>query len=176
MDDKNNGKLLLELALHRYDEEVGRNEAIDNKNKSMVAFLGVMLTIQCTILIRLIELNRVIESFEMNLLLILFIVSFVLNLLALFFFISTLTYLDKLQSSPKIDTLVDFGIKKITFDYLIKNTIVSLDKCVQDNNDILNEKSSKEQNGLLLMRIGLIMTTIFIFYVVIIFMWGYFNV
>ena len=124
MKDKNIGKLLLELALHRYDEEVGRNEAIDNKNKLMVAFLGVMLTIQCTTLIRLIELN--IESFEMNLLLILFIVLFVLNLLSLFFFISTLTYLDKLQSSPKIDTLVDFGIKKITFDYLIKNTIAKV--------------------------------------------------
>ena len=46
MKDLNSGKMLLNLALHRYDEEVGRNEAIDNKNKSMVAFLAVMLTIQ----------------------------------------------------------------------------------------------------------------------------------
>lgn len=168
MKDKNNGKLLLELALHRYDEEVGRNEAIDNKNKLMVAFLGVMLTIQCTILIRLIELNRVIESFEMNLLLILFIVSFVLNLLALFFFISTLTYLDKLQSSPKIDNLVDLGIANIPYNNLIENTIVSLNKCVHDNKIILKEKKSKEKNGLRLLKMGLIVTTIFIIYILII--------
>ncbi|WP_462316700.1 hypothetical protein [Methanobrevibacter sp.] len=54
MNEKNRGIILLELALHRYDEEVERNKATDNKNKSMVAFLAVMLTIQSTILIRLI--------------------------------------------------------------------------------------------------------------------------
>lgn len=31
MDDKNSKKLLLDLALHRYDEEVQRNELIDVK-------------------------------------------------------------------------------------------------------------------------------------------------
>lgn len=76
MKDENQGKLLLELALHRYDEEVVRNEAIDNKNKSMVAFLAVMLTIQCTVLIRLIELNTGISSNGMRLLFSLFIISF----------------------------------------------------------------------------------------------------
>lgn len=40
MDDKNSKKLLLDLALYRYDEEVQRNELIDSKNKSIVAFLG----------------------------------------------------------------------------------------------------------------------------------------
>ena len=47
MSDETSEKLLLQLALHRYDEEVQRNELIDSKNKSIVAFLGVMLTIQC---------------------------------------------------------------------------------------------------------------------------------
>lgn len=41
---------LLDLALHRYDEEERRNKLIDNKNATYVAFLGVMLTIQSTIL------------------------------------------------------------------------------------------------------------------------------
>lgn len=170
MDDKNRGKILLELALHRYDEEVDRNEAIDNKNKSMVAFLGVMLTIQCTILIRLIEFDSILTKYEMSLLLFLFIISFVLNLLSLFFFISTLTYLDKLQSSPNIENLVDFGIDKTYSDRLIENTVLSLNKCVQNNKKIIKKKSSKERNGLLLMRVGLIVTTIFIIYVLIIIM------
>lgn len=112
MNPENTSKLLLELALHRYDEEVGRNDAIDNKNKSMVAFLAVMLIIQCTILIRLIEFDSIVASHEMITLVILFIISFVLNLLSLLFFISTLTYLDKLQSSPKIEDIINFGIKK----------------------------------------------------------------
>ena len=170
MNDENSGKLLLDLALHRYDEEVGRNKAIDNKNKSMVAFLAVMLTIQSTILIRLIEFNGIITSDEMNFLLILFIISFVFNLFSLLFFISTLTYLDKLQSSPKIDKIVNFGINNVPNDYLIKNTLVSLNKCVEDNKKILKEKSSKEKNGLLLLRLGLIVTTMFILHVLIILM------
>lgn len=79
MNEKNRGIILLELALHRYDEEVERNKATDNKNKSMVAFLAVMLTIQSTILIRLIEFNGFIRSDEMNFLVMLFIISFVFN-------------------------------------------------------------------------------------------------
>ncbi len=167
MEDKNRGKILLELALHRYDEEVGRNDAIDNKNKSMVAFLAVMLTIQCTILIRLIESDLIILSYG-NVLLGLFVLSFLLNLGSLLFFISTLTYLDKLQSSPKIDDLVDFGINNRSFEYIIHNIIISLNKCVQENNEILNDKGAKEKKGLLLMRVGLIVTTIFIINVVLI--------
>ena len=38
MSDINSEELLLDLALHRYDEEVQRNELIDGNNKSMVAF------------------------------------------------------------------------------------------------------------------------------------------
>ena len=140
MKDENQGKILLELALHRYDEEVERNEAIDNKNKSMVAFLAVMLTIQCTSLIRLMEFNVLIKSYEMGLLLALFIISFVFNFFSLLCFISTLTYLDKLQSSPNIENLVFFGINDIPFNLLIENTIVSLNKCVQDNNDLFKKE------------------------------------
>lgn len=170
MEDKNQGKILLELALHRYDEEVERNEAIDNKNKSMVAFLAVMLTIQCTILLRLIELDSIILGHEMSLLLILFIISFVLNLLSLLYFISTLTYLDKLQSSPNIDNLVDFGVDNRPLEYIIHNIIISLNKSVKVNKVILSEKSVKEKKAFLLMRCGLIVTTIFIMYVLLIMM------
>ena len=100
MNNESRDELLIKLALHRYDEEVARIQSIDNKNKSMVAFLAVMLTILCIILLRLMELNEIFTSFEMNLLLILFIIAFSLNLLSLLFFISTLTYLNKLKSSP----------------------------------------------------------------------------
>lgn len=170
MKDGNIWKILLELALHRYDEEVERNEAIDSKNKSMVAFLAVMLTIQCSILLRVIELDSIIAANEMILLLVLFVSSFVLNFFSVLYFISTLTYLDKLHSSPKIDDLVDFGVDNKSSDYLIKNTIVSLNMSVKENKIILKEKSIKEKRGILLMRMGLIVTTMFILYIVLIIM------
>ena len=77
MSDETSEKLLLQLALHRYDEEVQRNELIDSKNKSIVAFLGVMLTIQCTIFPRLLEFREVLSDSEMVVLLVVFIISLI---------------------------------------------------------------------------------------------------
>lgn len=162
MNEKNRRIILLELALHRYDEEVERNKSTDNKNKSMVAFLAVMLTIQSTILIRLIEFNGFIRSDEMNFLVMLFIISFVFNLFSLLCYLSTLRYLNMLKSSPKIDNLVYFGINKTPFENIIENTIVSLNKSVKENKSILKEKSAKENYGIIFLRLGLIATTIFI--------------
>lgn len=52
--------------------------------------------------------------------------------------------------------------------YLIENSIVSLNKSVNENKIILKEKSVKEKRGIFLMRLGLIVTTIFILYIVLI--------
>ena len=41
-------KLLFKLMMHTYDDENKRNELIDSKNSQMIAFLGIMLTIQLT--------------------------------------------------------------------------------------------------------------------------------
>ena len=80
--DEDSRRLLLELALHRYDEEVQRNELIDSKNKSIVAFLGVMLTIQCTIFPRLIEFKVMLSSLEMSILVIVFLISLIFYLIS----------------------------------------------------------------------------------------------
>ena len=68
MKEYDSEKLLLDLALHRYDEEVQRNEIIDSRNKSIVAFLGVMLTIQCTILPILVEFKKTLSFFQLAIL------------------------------------------------------------------------------------------------------------
>ena len=94
MKYENAKKILLELALHRYDEEVHRNQLIDDKNKSIVAFLGVMLTIQCTILPRLIEFKEILSNFEMVMLMSIFIISFGFYLISLLVFMSVLNRLD----------------------------------------------------------------------------------
>lgn len=133
MEDKNSQKLLLDLAIHRYDEEVQRNELIDGNNKSMVAFLGVMLTIQCTILPRLIEFKEILLTFEMNILFSVFIVSLVFYLVSLLVFMSTLNNLDKIQTVPDIKTLIDFDYNKGSFNYIIGNTLINLNECIEDN-------------------------------------------
>lgn len=91
--DCNNQKLLMDLALHRYDEEVVRNESIDSKNKSIVAFLGVMLTIQCTILPRFIEFKAILSNLEIIALFSIYILSLVFFLISLMIFMSALNNL-----------------------------------------------------------------------------------
>ena len=41
-------KLLLDLMIHVYDEDVARNELVDSKNCQMIVLTGVMLTLQAT--------------------------------------------------------------------------------------------------------------------------------
>jgi hypothetical protein len=166
--DENSEKLLLELALHRYDEEVQRNELIDGNNKSMVAFLGVMLTIQCTIFPRLIEFKVILSEFEINLLFCVFIGSLVFYLSSLLVFMSTLNNFDKIQTVPDIETLIDFEYNNTSLNYIVGFTLINLNECIEDNDEILNEKISKRHIGLELMKSGVISTIIFIILIVLI--------
>lgn len=168
MDDKNSKKLLLDLALHRYDEDVGRNELIDDKNKSMVAFLAVMLTIQCTILPRLLEFKEILTSFEIVVLLIIFLISLIFYLVSLLVFMSTLNNIDQIRTVPDISTLVDFNLNNNSYGEIVNSTLVSLDTCLETNDEILNGKNSKGHLGLRLMKYGVSSTVIFITYVALI--------
>lgn len=38
-------KLLLDLMIHVYDEDLAQNELVDNKNCQMIVLTGVMLTL-----------------------------------------------------------------------------------------------------------------------------------
>lgn len=43
-------RLLLELMLHVYDEEVDRNRLVDEKNSRMILLTGAVLTLEVTLL------------------------------------------------------------------------------------------------------------------------------
>lgn len=165
---ENNEKLLLDLALHRYDEEIQRNEVIDSRNKSIVAFLGVMLSIQCTILPNLVEFKRIFSSFELSILFSLFVISLIFYFSSLLVFMSTLNNINQIRTVPRIDWLIKFGKNNNSFNYIVKNMLISLNVCVDENDEILEWKNSKGHIALSLMKYGIIFTTIFIIYVIII--------
>lgn len=146
--------------------KVQRNELIDDKNKSIVAFLGVMLTIQCTILPRLIEFKEIFSNFEMNILLCIFIVSLVFYLGSLLVFMSSLNKLDQIKTVPNIDKLIDFDYNDASYNFIAGYTLIDLNNCIDENDIILNKKALRRHIGLELMKCGVISTTIFIIYVV----------
>ena len=169
MEELNREILLIKLALHVYDEEVQRNESLDNRNKSIVAFLGVMLTIQCTILPRLIQFKVILSSFEIFVLFSIFIISSLFYFVSLLIFISTLKNLDNIQTAPGIGGLIEFELNNNSFKYIVQNTLISLNHCIEDNDEILKVKNVKGNLGLRLLKFGVIFTVIFIIYVILIF-------
>ena len=80
---------------------------------------------------------------------------------------STLNNINKIITVPRIDWLIDFGKNHKSLKYIIKNTLISLNKCVDDNDVILDEKNSRGNLGLKLMKCGVSFTIIFILVVLI---------
>ena len=55
-------KLLLKLIIHAYDENERRNELVDSKNSQMIVLTGAMLTLQATLLPKLLVDNIFLNS------------------------------------------------------------------------------------------------------------------
>lgn len=156
-------KLLLDLSLHRYEEEERRNELIDNKNQSLVAFLGVMLTIQCTLLPNIVDLYEVISIQHLIFLILFFSGSIISYCVSILFFVNALTY-GEFKSAPSISTLIKFGKddNKNIEDNIIPNTIISLNDAIAHNNNLLIKKTNKGKFGFISLIIGIFCTLIFI--------------
>ena len=91
----NRDKLLLDLMIHAYDEDLARNELVDNKNCQMIVLTGVMLTLQATffteLLVNRILLNCLIGHDIKVILSVIMLVSMVLYICSLFIFINVST-------------------------------------------------------------------------------------
>ena len=129
MDEKDQNferdKFLLDMMIHKYDEDVQRNELIDSKNSQMIVILGVMITLQSTFFIQLlvdkILLNcHVVLSWKIFLSIIM-VISLVLYIMALYFFIGAYAFCDEFSFAPKSSFLIkkaksdedEFNIRKV---------------------------------------------------------------
>ncbi len=163
-EDLKKDELLLELAFHRYEEEERRNQLIDSKNQSFVAFLGVMFTIQITMVSNFHSMFENIDSNKINFLLVCFIISIICYFISLIFFSSTLMFTDKFKSAPSINKIIKFGKSEEDCDFIIGNTGVSLKDSIDNNKKILDFKASQGNFGFLFINIGLFFTILFILY------------
>lgn len=151
-------KILLELALHRYDEVNRRNELIDEKNKSMIAFIGVMLTIEFSTMPTLINiLNKTPIKNGARALLFLGIMSTCCYLISIIYFILAVNPVKKFVESPVLNELITSG-QNDELDKIVAKNIVSLKKCVDTNNDLIENKARKTENGFDFLKYGVILT------------------
>lgn len=127
-----------------------------------------MLTIQCTLLPRLIEITAGLSNLETVILYAILIISLIFFLVSLLIFMSTLNNFNEIQTVPDIDVLVDFDFNNVPFNNIIAELLINLKECVKDNDQILDEKNSKGYLGFNLMKCGVISTVMFIIYVLLI--------
>lgn len=104
----------------------------------------------------------------MSILFIIYLVSLIFYFSSLLLFILTLINLDEIKTAPRIDGLIEFASNDKSLEDIVDNTLISLNDCVEFNDEILNEKNFKGNFGLILMKLGIISTTIFIIYVILI--------
>ena len=109
MKEPEKHKILLELALHRYDEVNKRNDIIDNKSKSMIAFVGVMLTIEFSAIPTILNTINKTPLNGKRALLLLGIASTCCYLIAILYFISAVNPMKEFKEAPSMKELVSSG-------------------------------------------------------------------
>lgn len=158
----NEKEILLNLALHRYDEVNNRNMGVDNKNKSMIGFIGVILTIEITILPQIFNMTSEILLINATRALIcLEIISICYYAISIFYFISAITFVSTFQEAPVMSGIISLIENKEAADFIINKNIVSLQKCIKDNHEIVEDKTKKAKIGFEFFKYGLISTVTF---------------
>lgn len=155
-------EILLNLALHRYDEVNNRNINVDDKNKSMIGFIGVILAIEIAILPQIInESLGILLINALRALICLEIISICCYAISIFHFISAITFVSTFQEAPVMRGIISSIDNEGDSELIIKKNIVSLQKCIEDNHEIVEDKTKKAKIGFKFFKYGLISTVIF---------------
>lgn len=160
-------KLLLDLMIHTYDEEVNRNELIDSKNSQMIVLTGAMLTLQATLFTNLLA-QKILFNAEMDnswkiLLSFVMLCSLGLITLALFQFIKSFQFKKSFKQAPNPPFLLklynDVNIsKKDVFDKILNR----LPKTMDNNRELMTEKVHIGDVGFKYLKLGSAFSFVFV--------------
>lgn len=165
-DDKTlkRDKLLFDLMIHAYDEDVSRNELIDSKNCQMIVLCGMMLTLQATlfteVLVNHILTNEVLFSYQL-LTSSLMIVSVAVYLYAMILFIDAYAFTEKFWSCPAPQFLLDKAVNNISEFDAQGEILATMSETMELNEVIIQSKVDKGQQGFVWLKRA-IFTTLFI--------------
>ena len=154
-------KILLELMKFGYVNEQNRGFALDNKASSLIAFLGVMLTLQATIFTPTILEYLDLEYIEFAIFF--FLASLVFYIVSILFFINSYR-LKKFLSAPNPNKLIKYGYdNEIDEEFIAIEVTGNLKNCIANNMDVFDEKCSSMNAGFIFLIIGIIFSVIFIY-------------
>ena len=160
-------KLLLDLMIHVYDEEVDRNELVDNKNCQMIVLTGVMLTLQATlfteVLVNHIILNNgILFSFKL-LTSLTIVISVILYLYSLNIFINTYAFLpNKFSMCPDNQYLLDKAVNDESEFNAQGEILATMSDAIEDNFQVIQSKVDKGIDGFVWLKRAVFSTLIVI--------------
>lgn len=159
-------KLLLDLMMHAYDEDLARNELVDNKNCQMIVLIGVMLTLQATffteLLVNRILLNCLINHDIKVILSVIMLVSMILYISSLFIFINAYAFNEKFGSSPDPKELLDKVEENHSLKKVQGNVLFDFEDTISYNYDIIENKIKKGKIGFIILKVAGISTLVFL--------------
>jgi len=166
-------KLLLKLIIHAYDENEKRNELVDSKNSQMIVLTGAMLTLQATLIPKLLVDNIFLNScVDMSWRI--FIVIFMFSSLGFYIytmilFINAYTFKDNYSMVPNPEFLIECNDDETTADEVIDDMLGFFNNSVIKNNKLILDKVNKGKEGFKFLKISGGLTFILlliIFYVI----------
>ncbi len=159
----NRQELLLNLAIHRYDEVNNRNDLIDNKNKSMIAFVGLLLSLEVNIIPSIIKImEETFPVYSRQMVICLMLVSLLSYLISIIKFIRSVKFVESFKEAPNMEDILCYGrYNEKKYDIIIK-TLNSFKICIENNNKIIEKKATEAKKGFKFLYYGVITTTLFI--------------
>lgn len=149
-------KIILTHIQHRYDEEERRFQTVDSKISSMIAVLIMIFTIQGSLFTNILS-----NMDKINIcLIVLFSISLVLYLISIGFFIYA-HYFEKFSATPSISFLMKKGENDESEHDIVKNMIGLYGSCVDENYEIIENKTSIAKKGFLFLICGGCLSFIF---------------
>lgn len=157
-------KRLLDLMTHVYDEEERRNELVDTKNSQMIILTGAMVTLQSTVvsqvLINTLFLNPDIAvGFWCKIVLsILLFLSICGYFISMYKFIKAYSFKGEYQLAPDNKSIIKTIDDNPLESDIVLDMLYVYDKAVEDNDDKINDKINKGQEGFLFLKMSVILT------------------
>ena len=135
-EELNRNKLLLDLIMHRYDEEERRNKEIDSKTNTMMPVLGFMFSLQSTLFTTLLLQLKTSCIGRIHISLIL-IASLIFYIYSVYCFIESYKLRDDFNAVPTSKFVIDKGRDKTPHLEIIKRMIGTYAGAIEENKKIL---------------------------------------
>lgn len=162
--------LLFKLMLHQYDDEISRNESIDSKNSQMIAFLGIMLTIQLTLFVNVLYAYLSGDKWPLIIKVsscVFLIFNLLLYIASINKFINAYAFSGEFKNGFNPTALFEKSKSKISEEKLLKNLLFNYSSIIRHNHDLIENNVKKANGGFKFLKLAGIVSVLFIVYILV---------